>query len=137
MNGCELPQSKFLNFARRGHRKFPRKSYDPGNLIGRDLSLTEVPELLLGYRRPFLETDPRAYLFAVLVVGNPDDGHLADRRVGVEELLDLARKDVLAAPDNHVLDAADYLCVAVVAQNRDVSGVHPTSFIDRGARGLG
>src|SRR2546428_14158529 len=92
MNGCELAQSKFLNLTRRGHWKFPRKSNDPGNLVRRDLSLAEVPELLLGYCRPFLETDPRTDLFAILAVGNTDHRHLADRRMGVQELLDLARK---------------------------------------------
>jgi hypothetical protein len=35
--------------------------------------------------------------------------------VGVEELLDLARVDVLAAADHHVLDPADDVAVAVLA----------------------
>src|SRR5436309_754303 len=137
MNGCELAQPEFLNLPGRRHWKFTSEPDEARNLVGCYLSFAEVADLLLSCCRPFLETDPRTDLFAILAVGNTDHRHLADRRMGVQELLDLARKDVLAAPDNHVLDAADNLCMAVVTQNRDVSCVHPTGFIDRGARALG
>ena len=45
--------------------------------------------------------------------------------MAVEELLDLARIDVLAAADHHVLDAADDVAVALVVHGREVAGVHP------------
>ena len=45
--------------------------------------------------------------------------------MAVEELLHLARVDVLAPADHHVLDPAGDLHVAVVAHHREVAGVHP------------
>ena len=51
--------------------------------------------------------------------------------MGEQELLDLARVDVLAAADDHVLDAADDVGVAVVVHHRQVAGVHPAGAVDR------
>ncbi len=65
------------------------------------------------------------------VVGEPDDGDLADARVSKQEILELARIDVLAAPDDHVLDAADDVAVAVVGHRGEVAGVHPAIGVDR------
>ena len=59
---------------------------------------------------------------------------VGDLRMGVEELLDLPRVDVLAAADDHVLDAADDLDVAVLAHHREVTGVHPAPRVDRPPR---
>jgi hypothetical protein len=56
---------------------------------------------------------------------------VADRRVRVEELLDLARVDVLAAADDHVLDAPDDVHVALVVHRREVARVHPARRVDR------
>ncbi len=51
--------------------------------------------------------------------------------MGVEELLDLARVDVLPpAPDHHVLDPADDVAVAVLAHRGQVAGVHPAVGVD-------
>ncbi len=51
--------------------------------------------------------------------------------MGVEELLDLPRVHVLATADDHVLDPADDLHVAVLAHHREVPGVHPAPRVDR------
>ena len=61
------------------------------------------------------QADPGHQLLAVALVGHADDGDVLDVGVAVEELLDLARVDVLAAPDDQVLDAADDVDVAVLA----------------------
>ena len=50
--------------------------------------------------------------------------------MGVQEFLDLARIDVLAAADNHVLDAPDDVDVALVVHGRQVPSVHPARGID-------
>jgi hypothetical protein len=50
--------------------------------------------------------------------------------VAVQELLDLARVDVLAAADHHVLDAADDVAVALVVDGGQVAGVHPAVGVD-------
>ncbi len=50
--------------------------------------------------------------------------------VGVEKLLDLARIDVLAAANNHVLDAPDNLHVALGVHFCQVARVQPARRVD-------
>ena len=63
--------------------------------------------------------------------GTPMTCASSDVRVGVEELLDLARVDVLAAADDHVLDPAGDVDVAVAVHHPEVAGVHPAGPVDR------
>src|SRR5260221_9659849 len=53
----------------------------------------------------------------------------------VEDLLDLAWVEVLAAADDHVLDAADDVQIALTIERSEIARVHPTLVVDRGARG--
>ena len=53
--------------------------------------------------------------------------------MSVEELLDLPGVDVLATPDDHVLDPAHDVDVALPIHHAEVAGVHPARRIDRGA----
>src|SRR6478735_1635544 len=76
------------------------------------------------------ELDPRTQLLAVLLVGDADHLHVLDVGVGVEELLDLAWVDVLPTADDHVLDPADDVAVAVLAHLGEVAGVHPAVGVD-------
>ena len=84
--------------------------------------------------RPGAGDDPGRDDLAVLGVGQADDGDLGDGRVVVEELLDLGRVDVLAAPDDQLLAPADDPVVAVVAAAGQVAGVEPAVGVDRPAR---
>jgi hypothetical protein len=59
---------------------------------------------------------------------------LLDVGVLVEDLLDLARVDVVAAADDHVLLAVDDVQVPVVVGARDVAGVEPAAPLDVGRR---
>ena len=61
----------------------------------------------------------------------------AHRRMLVEHLLDLARVDVVAAADDHVLLAVDDEVVAVGIDAADVAGVEPTVRVDRLGRRVG
>jgi hypothetical protein len=54
----------------------------------------------------------------------------------VEVVFDLARENVLAAADHHVLAAADDLAVTVGIERREVAAVHPAGAIDRLAGAL-
>ena len=56
---------------------------------------------------------------------NAEHGRLANRRVLVEHLLDLARIDVVTAADDHVLLAVDDEEVAVLVDLAHVAGVQP------------
>jgi hypothetical protein len=64
-----------------------------------------------------------------------DHVRVGDAREAVQDLLDLARADALAAADDHVLDAADDAHAAVVVHHREVAGVHPAVLVDGGAGG--
>ena len=95
-------------------------------------ALTERPHVVGGQGFGALaEADPRHQLLAVAFVGHADDLYISDRRVGVEEFLDLAWIHVLAAADHHVLDPPDDVDIPVGVHHRDVAGVHPTRDIDR------
>ena len=48
----------------------------------------------------------------------------------VEIFFDLARVDVLAAPDHHVLDAPDHVAVAVFVHGAQVARMHPARRIN-------
>ena len=58
-------------------------------------------------------------------VGDAEHGRLGHRRVRVDDLLDLARGDVLAARLDHVLLAVDDVEVALVVEDAEVAGVQP------------
>src|SRR6202045_896341 len=100
----------------------------------RDLPLAKGANLLLGAAPAVAQPNPGAKLFAVARVGHADHLHILDLRVAVEELLDLARIDVLAAADHHVLDPPDDVAVALGVYGREIAGPHPAGRIDRLAR---
>ena len=60
-----------------------------------------------------LQDDPGADLLAVTLVRHAEDLHVPDVFVAQQEFLDLARIDILAATDQHVLDPADDLAIAL------------------------
>src|SRR5205807_7869159 len=99
-----------------------------------DLALAEGADLFGARRLAVAQTNPGAELLAVARVGDADDLNVLDLRVAVEELLDLARIDVLAAADHHVLDPADDVAIALRVDRREVAGVHPARRVDRLAR---
>src|SRR5829696_7900146 len=94
-------------------------------LVGGDALLDEVAHVVLTRVRALLEHDRRADLLAHLLVGHRHDRGLGDGGVLVEHLLDLARVDVVAAADDHVLLAVDDEEVAVLVDLRHVPGAEP------------
>ena len=64
-----------------------------------------------------------------LGVRHGDDGHLLDRRVAVQRLLDLGDGNVLAAADDDVLGAAGDSDVALFVHVGDVAGVKPAFLV--------
>jgi hypothetical protein len=63
----------------------------------RQLPLAVLPDLLFGRAFACVELDPGHDLLAVERVRDAEDGHFRDLRVREQEVLDLARVDVLAA----------------------------------------
>src|SRR5262249_7483168 len=107
-----------------------------GVLVRRDPVLHVRPQFLGRGRGAGLERDGRADLLAELVVGDPDHGRLGDRGMLVEDLLDLARVDVVAAADDHLLLAVHDEEVAVLVHPGQVTSPEP-AVRDRLGRGLG
>src|SRR5262249_41056325 len=64
---------------------------------------------------------------APLAVGPADYGNLAHARVREQNLLDLARIDIGAAGDHHVLGAVFEREIAVRIERADVAGVQPAA----------
>ncbi len=69
--------------------------------------------------------DEGAHLLAVFAAGDADDLHIQDARHAEEKFLDLARIDIFAAADDHVLDAAGDTQVAVFIHDAEVAGAQP------------
>src|SRR5436190_13251376 len=126
-----LAHQELLDLA--GHRR--RKAVDEldvaRDLVMGDLSLAEGADLLGARRLAVAQANPGAELLAVARVGDADDLHILDLRVAVEELFDLARIDVLAAADHHVLDPADDVAIALRVDRCEVAGVHPAGRVNR------
>src|SRR6185437_11952461 len=70
--------------------------------------------------------DGRPDKFAVLVVADAEADRVLHRRMREQYLLDLDRGDVLAAPDDHFLDTAFEIQVAL-AQHAEITGAEPVA----------
>src|ERR1051325_1184535 len=81
--------------------------------------------------RSVVQPDPRTDLFAVLVIGHANHLHVAHLLVGVQELFDFTGIDVLAAADDHVLEAAGDRHVALIVHHGEIAAVHPARRVDR------
>ena len=127
----------FEDFARRVHRESLDEVHVLRAFVARHIREEVVLYLLLCRGLAVLQDDAGAYLFAERLVGHADDLNVLDLRVRVEELLELLRVDVLSAADNHVLQAARYLIVAVRRAAGEVSSVEPAVFVYRGCGRLG
>ena len=91
----------------------------------RNLALAEGADVVLGGLGAGLGDDPGAEFLAVFLVGHAHHLHVLHLRVAVQKFFNLARVDVLAATDHHVLDAADDVHVALGVHGGQVAGVHP------------
>src|ERR1700733_3709559 len=64
-------------------------------------------------------------------------GHVADRWMRVQDLLDLSRVDVLAAADDHLLEPALDPVVPALVRRAEIAGVQPARGVDRRTGGSG
>ena len=101
-------------------------------LVGGDALLDELAQL--GRRvasAPALSATAAPTSSPSSSCGIADHGGLAHRGVLVEDLLDLARVDVVAAADDELLLAVDDEEVAVLVDAADVAGAEPAVGVDR------
>ena len=81
--------------------------------------------------------DESRRLLAVFLRGAADDRHVLDARHGAKEILNLLRRDVLAATDDEVLETTGDVVVAVRIHPANVAGVEPAVCVDTLRRLLG
>src|SRR3954447_18160397 len=105
-------------------------------LVAGDLLLDVLAQLVLGDVLTILQRDRGADLFPQLGVRHAEHGGLGHRGMLVEDLLDLARVDVVAAADDQLLLAVDDEEVAVLVDLGHVATVEP-AVLDRVLGGVG
>src|ERR1700676_2900611 len=120
-----LANQILLDFAADREREAVDEAHVAGYLVVRNLSAAEFTDLFLrdGHAAP--QPDARAYRLAVLGVGNTHDGDVEHRRMAIKIFFDFPRINVLTAADDHILQAADDIAIALCVDHREIAGVHP------------
>ena len=99
---------------------------------------TELVQLVSRDRRRFApQLDDGEDLLAPSFIGDSDHRGLGYRGMREEQLLDLARIDVQATADDHVLQPAGHPQVATLVHRADVTHVQPAISVDRAGRCIG
>ena len=98
----------------------------------REFPFSESLDVLGGQRAIGVAQDhPCQEFFAVRGIGHTHHLNIANCGVRVEELFDLTRVNVFATANDHVLNAAGDIQVAVLVHDRQVARMHPPSVVDR------
>src|SRR5204863_9750404 len=97
----------------------------PRDLVAGDSPTARRRETLGRRDQPVAQLDPGHGLLAVARIRDTDHLDLTDLWQAVEELLDLAGIDVLAAADDHVLDPPDDAQVSVAVHYCGITRTHP------------
>src|SRR5829696_4645968 len=100
------PQILLQNLASRITRQLVEKLDLPRTLVGGEVRLDVGGQVLRGDLDLAANDDERLQPLPELLVLDPDHRDLLDRVVVGEQILDLAREDVLAAGDDHLVVAA-------------------------------
>ena len=90
-----------------------------------------------GGAAPAVRLHDRGDLLAPRRSGTPSTATSATGGMGEQHVLDLARVDVLAAADDHVLEPAVDAQVAALVHGAEVAGVQPALGVDGGGGRLG
>src|SRR5215471_13112744 len=130
-----LPQDELLDLAGRGLGQ-RAEHHRARRLEARKVGAAMLDQLVLGDLGAGLDLDEGARGLAPLLVGLRDHGRGLYRRMAVQHVFDLERRDVLAAGDDDVFGAVLDLRVAVGLHHREVARVEPAAG-ERLARRLG
>src|SRR5439155_18096913 len=111
--GPSAAQHELLDLASRGLGQLGHEVEPLRTLEVREALAHEVAQLALGNARTRADDHERVRALAPLLARHPDHRDLLDGGVAQQHALDLDRRDVLAAADDHVLDPVADLDVAV------------------------
>src|ERR1022692_2126296 len=132
-----LAHDELLDFFRDGHGEVVDEADVLGDLEVSDFPLAECLNFLRRGGLAGFELHPRQDGFTEAGVGDADDVDVGDLGMGVQEVLDFARVDVLSAADNGVLGASAETEIAVGTHGGEIAGVEPAFGIDDGGGGFG
>src|SRR5579872_4088621 len=87
---------------------------------------------------PRAHADPGTDLLAIFAIRHTEDMGFEHRGMGVENLFDFARVDVLAAANDHILETTDNAHVALGVHHSEIARMQPAAGVDcfGGALGL-
>src|SRR5262244_2326354 len=121
-----LAQAVFLDLARRCHGELADDLESLREFVASQLPGVEVGDEL-GERDDLtrLRDHEGAGALDQTRIGHRDDGHVLDLRMSVEQVFNLGHRDVLATPNDQVLDATRDRQVTVDVEHRAVSGPEP------------
>ena len=135
--GGHLAQLEFLDLAAGGQGEAVHHGDVARDLVPGDLAAAEGAHVFGRHGHVGPGDDEGAHFLAIFAAGHGH--HLDVQHAGHahEEFLDLARVDVLAAADDHVLDAAGDAHVAVLVHGAQVAGMQPAVRADGAGRLFG
>ena len=119
-----------MDFAGHRHGEGLDKADVARHFVVGNLALAKGADVVLGHALAGLGDDPGAQLLAVAAVGHAHHLHVLHLGVAVEEFFDLARVEVLAAANHHVLDAPDDVHIALRVHHGQIAGVHKALVVD-------
>ena len=130
-------QPVLLHLARGGHGKRLGEADPARDLERGEVLLKVAPQLILPHRSAGLEADPGEDLLAQVPGRDSHDLRVGDSGMAARDRFDLGGIDVLAAADDHLLEASHDPDVAAGVARRQVAGVEPALAVDRRGRLLG
>ena len=114
-----------LDLAGRGEWELREQLQPLGQLIGGHAVADEGDEAFERRRLTGSRHQAQAIALAQPRIGNADDGGVQHLRMGVEDLLDLAREELLAAAIDHLLEPADDAQAPVCIDHAEVAAAEP------------
>src|SRR6478736_5751876 len=114
-----------LDLAGRGERELREQLQPLGQLVGGHAVADEGDQAVERRRLARARHQAETIALAQPRIGNPDDRGVEDLRMGVEDLLDLAREELLAAAVDHLLEAADDAQAAIRVDHPEIAAAEP------------
>ncbi len=123
---CLAAQLDFVDLSDRGLRNLIHDLDGRRNLVFCKIAGAVRQQLIRFHGRGVFQNHVSHDDFAAIMVGNADGGGFFHGRTHVQHVLDLARVDVIAADDDHVVLTAANEEIAVIVDLSDVSRIEPS-----------
>src|SRR5471032_2145413 len=97
----------------------------PRNLVVRYLPLAKLANIFCRRVLTLAENNPRTYFLAVFTIWNTEYLDRLNLRMPEQEFFDLARVNVLADTNQHVLYTSDDIAISLSVEGRQIACMHP------------